>query len=385
MNYSLRDSNINQFFFINDIIGIKKIKNIIDYRLLERFSHPIVRPKNDENVPDFFKQALEKTDIPSNEKIKEIFTDVEDTFISPEWREKIRETDETTYTSNNEGVSGIGAGEEAILCINKFDEAIFIPLTFSVMVRKGELFDDIYINEDLTEGKVEKELKNQEILLNKSGFFLSYRKIFFKFMMEHGNKVRFPKIPYKWIGYENLYNDSILWIKLIEHAIENYAKTYNEDIKSAEFAISEKIIESDITAKTIGTVMGWFKHYDEILLSSGIYRLYRTEHPFKFGDLQNIFKVLCDFIQSDELLLIDPGRIYAASLCIQDFRRKVFQSSKNDDASFISIKSKFNKEISQILINTETFIPLIIKRITLIKAVEPLKINPHYREYIASN
>ena len=114
MNYSLRDSNINQFFFINDIIGIKKIKNIIDYRLLERFSHPIVRPKNDENVPDFFKQALEKTDIPSNEKIKEIFTDVEDTFISPEWREKIRETDETTYTSNNEGVSGIGAGEEAI-------------------------------------------------------------------------------------------------------------------------------------------------------------------------------------------------------------------------------------------------------------------------------
>lgn len=380
LKYNLRNSRIKEFIFISDNDGIEGIKEIIDLRLLERFSFPVVTPKENWDGPSFLQESLKNIELPPPTRINELYQDVDDEIVYfSDWKHNDIASHEP---SEYQPLSNIEIGDEVVLCINRADQAIFIPLGRSVMVQKGELPEDIHIDFKHSDSEIEKKITNTDIILGKSGLFLSFRGIFFKFMMQYGKRMKFQKRPYAWDGYESLFNDSILWIRLIEKAIQECAIKDSKNQKNADVKISLKLIESGITAKEIGTVTGWFTNYDEISLNSGHYRLYRTEHPFRLEDLRKIFMVLQEFITPTDLNRFDPERVYAASLCLQDFRRKIFQSSPEDNPTFFSIRSGLKKEINNILLEAETFSPLIAKRVKITKTVQPMKIISDYRNYL---
>jgi len=382
LSYDLRNSRIKEFIFISDHRGIEGIKEIIDYRLLERFSFPVVRPHVDWSMPEFLRGALEKIDLPDTTRINDIYRDIDDdvVFQFSDWNVGVKDHREMSDTTGNLVIAGIDVGEEVFLCIDRAERGVFIPPGKSVMVRKGEFFDDIHIDETLSDTKIEKMLMNQEIILDKSGLLLSFKAIFFTFMMGHGKRMTFQKGPYTWIGYENLFNDSIYWIQLIEKAIEDYPKKYPGNSKNPELEISTKLTESGITAREIVTVLGWLNHYDEISINLDSYKLYRTEHPFRLEDIRIIYAVLQDFVPMNNLKLIDPDKVYAAALCLQEFRRKVFQSTPHDNSSFFNVRMGFKKELNNL--DTEGFLPIVVKRVRLAKAVESMKIIPNYSHYL---
>jgi hypothetical protein len=380
LKYNLRYSRIKEFIFFSDNDGIDGIKEIIDHRLLERFSFPVVSPKENWNGPSFLRESLGKIELSPPSRITELYQDEDDEIVQfSDWKHNDTGSHEL---SEHQPLSIIAPGDEVVLCIDIAEQAIFIPFGKTVMVQKGELPEDIQIDFKNSESEIEKKLIGTDIILGKSGFFLTFRGIFFKFMMQYGKRMKFQKRPYAWDGYESLFNDSILWIRLIEKAIQELAIKDLKNQKNADLDISLKLIESGITAKEIGTVTGWFKNYDEIVLNSGQYRLYRTEHPFRLDDLRMIFTVLQEFLTPSDLNRFDPERIYAASLCLQDFRRKVFQSSPEDNPTFFSIRSGLKKEINNILLDADLFSPLITKKVKISKMVQPLKIIRNYRDYI---
>ncbi|MEN6444011.1 MAG: hypothetical protein ABFC71_09710 [Methanoregula sp.] len=380
LKYNLRNSRIKEFIFLSDNDGIEGIKEIIDHRLLERFSFPVVSPRENWDGPSFLRESLGKLELPPPTRINELYLDEDDEIVHfSDWKHNDTESHEP---SEYQPLSIIEAGDEVVLCINRADLAIFIPFGKSVMVQKGELPEDIHIDFKNSDAEIGKKLINTDIILGKSGLFLSFRGIFFKFMMQYGKRMKFQKRPYAWDGYESLFNDSIHWIRLIEKAIQECAIKDPKNQKNADVIVSLKLIESDITAKELGTVIGWFTNYDEISLNSGQYRLYRTEHPFRLEDLRKIFIALQEFLMLSDLNKVDPEKVYAASLCLQDFRRKIFQSSPEENPMFFSIRSGLKKEINNILIEAETFSPLIVKKVKITKTVQPMKIIKNYQDYL---
>jgi hypothetical protein len=380
LKYNLRNSCIKEFIFFSDNDGIEGIKEIIDHRLLERFTFPVVAPRENWDGPAFLRESLGKLELPPPTRIAELYQDEDDETIHfSDWKHSEMGSHELP---EYQPLSIIETGDEVVLCINRADQAIFIPFGKSVMVQKGELPEDIQIDFKNSDSEIEKKLINADIILGKSGLFLSFRGIFFRFMMQYGKHIKFQKRPYTWEGYESLFNDSILWIRLIEKAIQEYAIKDPKNHKNAEVNISLELIESGITAKEIGTVTGWFSHYDDIVLNSGQYRVYRTEHPFRLEDIRKIFMVLQEFVTPSDLNRLDPARIYAASLCLQDFRRKVFQSSPQDNPTFFAIRSGLKKEINHILLDADMFSPLIAKKVKISKMVQPMKIIQNYRDYL---
>ncbi|MDD5186804.1 MAG: hypothetical protein PHF57_01185 [Methanoregula sp.] len=380
LKYNLRNSQIKEFIFFSDNDGIEGIKEIIDLRLLERFSFPVVSSKENWDGPSFLRESLGKLDLPPPTRINELYQDEDDEIVHfSDWKHNDTESHEP---SEYQPLSIIETGNEVVLCINRAEQAIFIPFGKTVMVQKGELPEDIHIDFKNSDAEIEKKLINTGIILGKSGLFLSFRGFFFKFMMQYGKRMKFQKRPYAWDGYESLFNDSIHWIRLIEKAIQECAIKDLKNQKNADAIISLKLIESDITAKELGTVIGWFTNYDEISLNSGQYRLYRTEHPFRLEDLRKIFIALQEFLTPSDLNKVDPEKVYAASLCLQEFRRKIFQSSPEENPMFVTIRSGLKKEINNILIEAETFSPLIAKRVKITKTVHPMKIISDYRNYL---
>jgi len=380
LKYNLRNSQAKEFIFISDHDGIEGIKEIIDHRLLERFIFPIVTPTENWNGPLFLQESLGKIELPPPTRINEIYqNEDEESFQFSDWKHNDNEFHDPLQSQH---LLNVDAGDEVVLCINRVDQAIFIPFGKSVMIHEGELPEDIPIDQKNSDAEIEKKLTDKEIILGRPGLFLSFRGIFFKFMMEYGKRKTFQKRPYSWEGYESLFNDSVFWIRLIEKAIQGYSNIDPKNCENADVIISKKLIESGITAKELGTVTGWLTNYDEISLNSGQYRLYRTEHPFRLEDLRIIFGVLQEFVANSDFTIVDPERVYAASLCLQDFRRKVFQSSPEDNPTFFSIRSGLKKEINNILVGAERFTPLIVKRVRITKMVQPMKILHNYRNYL---
>jgi len=382
LSYNLRNSTTNEFIFIGDKSGIEKIQEIIDHRLLERFSFPIVKPMEGWNLPEFLKTTLNNVDLTDKKRIDEIYSDFDDEiFRSSALARSLGEDDKEKELPEYPLMSGIEIGEEVLMCMDRLDRALFIPIGKSVMIKKGDLFEDIQIDDKLPDAKIEKYLNNQEIILGKTGLFLSFRGIFFRFMMEHGNRMIFHKRPYSWTGYEELFTDSVLWIQLIEKAIEEYARKNSEDRKKAELFIATQLSQTKITANEIGTITGWLKH-DKIIVNSNYYNLYHTEHPFRLEDIRIIAYTLKDFLPAVYEETFDPDRVYAASLCIQDLRRKVFKSSSDTDQLFSQVRSGLKKEINNILLNTEIFIPNMVKRVKVTRQVQPMISIQNYQDYL---
>lgn len=378
LSYNLRNSTIYEFIFIGDKNGIEKIREIIDHRLLERFSFPIVKPREGWNLPQFLKIYLNNIDLPDKERIDEIYSDFDDEVFRSSSLPRSSGGDDRDKELPEYGIE---IGEEVLMCVDRMDRALFIPIGRSVMIKKGDFFEDIQIDDKLPDIKIEKNLNTQEIILGKSGLFISFRGIFFRFMMEHGKRMLFHKRPYSWVGYEKLFTDSVLWVQLIEKAIEEYARKNLVDRKKAELFIATQLAQTKITANEIGTITGWLKH-DKININSNYYNLYHTEHPFRLEDIRIIFNTLKDLLPTVNIEIFDPDRVYAASLCIQDLRRKVFRASADKDGLFSQVRSGLKKEISSILLNTEIFIPIMAKKVKVTKKVQPMVSIQNYREYL---
>ena len=383
--HNLSDKQVKEYIFIGDRDGISRVKEIIRFRLQERFAFPVVQPQPDWDLPDFLRAALDaaKAQIPPVTRIEELYQDIDDeVFQSSIFRTRGQEIVRDSGDISNQKGAIIEKGEEVFLCVDYSDRAVFIQKNKSVLLRKLDFFEDYTLDEKLTDSRIEKDLRDEQLILNKSGLYLSMKGIFFRFMMRNAKNKRFEKWPYKWESFEELYYDSIRWVRLIEKAIETYSRRNPDDARNAGERIATKIIDAGVTAREKTTVSAWYRNYDPVIIGPNSYKLYRTEHPFVCADVRILVETLSEFLNPEELSSIDSEKIFAASLCLQDFREKVLHKSNRENSSIVAIRAGLKKELVDILYDAEVFSPKAIRRVILAKPVESMRIIKYYRQFL---
>ncbi|MDW7726812.1 MAG: hypothetical protein SCH70_06800 [Candidatus Methanoperedens sp.] len=384
IDYNLNYSDVDRFIFIADEKGIGTIKEILDKRLLEINAYPIIRLDEKSVAPALLKDSLSRISIPETHRVKEIYEYVMDDmdYIMPysgatgsENLEKISPESNTYFK--------IKTGETVILCIDPQNRGLFIPLNLSVMIKEGYLFQEVLIDENSSIQSIQKQLQEREIILDRSGVYISFRSIFFKYMMRWEGKIHFRKGPYEWIGFNRLFNDSVFWIRLLDNAVLSYAEKHSLTVQQSQSEIARALADSGITASNIEYIARWWSYYEEVTLDSGTYRLYRIERPKSLTDMQTIFKELqklCPELVPDIQI---ADRTYAAAVAIQNFRRKSLKRSKEDtEFKYYAIYSQLEKEIKQIIQNADIFKVVSVHNVKVVHEVEPLKIFENYQSFI---
>lgn len=383
LSYNLRKSGVEKFIFISDQRGIQKIKEIISRRLLDIFTHPLNSPEEGASMPLLLSKALKTTYVPHPERVTEIYDDIDDEEIRFSVRKQSQNLPQRTTEEPDNNIKGIKSGEKAFLCIDNQDRALFISCGQSVMVRSKGFFIDIDTDDRKPDKKIIKDLTGSEIVLGKSGIYYSFKSIFFRYMIKKGARVTFRRMPYRWQGFMDFFETSILWIHLIEQVAERLTEKYSCDLDSALAFISEKLTAAGITAQEPSTVIGWCLNYEDIKLESGTYRIYKTEHPFRRNDIKIIFETLDSIIPGIIPDTCDPDEIFAAALCMQDLRLKILKTSPDKmDATYQDIRRGLAKEMESIISEAELFRPLSVQRVTVINPVRPMYIYQNYREYL---
>ena len=163
------------------------------------------------------------------------------------------ETSDISYESSN--YYKLTCGEIAILCIDSQNRGLFLPLDRDIMLKDGNSFREISFSLDSSTPSVKKGLINMEVILNRLGFYQSFRSIFFKFMMKWGDKLQFQKGPFEWKGFKQLFSNSVLWINLLERAIEIFAEQNRISLQKSKDKIAKILADSGITAKILITFL----------------------------------------------------------------------------------------------------------------------------------
>ncbi|MBC2697479.1 MAG: hypothetical protein HF976_05195 [ANME-2 cluster archaeon] len=387
IDYGLHSSSVDRFIFIGDEKGIGNIKDIIEKRLLEINAYPIIKPDDAATLPDLLNRSLSMINIPETGQLSEMYEDIMDEmeFIMP--------YSEFTDSGGVTGISGeskthfkIKSEEPAILCIDSQNRGVFLPLNCSILIKDGSQFQEISIDGDPSLNSIKKNLMENEIILGRAGFYISFRSIFFEFMMKFGDKLQFQRGPFEWHGFRNLFNDSVHWNMILEKTVHEYAENNSLELRQSQNCIAAILADSGITAVNPDYIIGWWTNYEEVTLDSGIYRLYRVEHPFTRNDMRTIYSVLrnlCPDILSDIQV---ADRSYAAAISLQNLRRNSLKRhDKNIEAKYSAIYSQLEKQIMQIMKNAEMFRVIDVYKINVSCEVEPLRIFENYQDFIETN
>lgn len=383
MEFKITESPISKYIFINDTHNIQRIQQILSKRVWEKSTRPLKKSKFPINMPNKLQEITSNDDLYSDDKpvLDEILSDESDT-----------EADVISFESHNVYSSGqddssiatgklIPKGSDAILCVNQTGEGLFIPLDTSVMYRKSDLFDDLRIESNMNAKDLTSALVDKEIIVGKNYLYSSFKGIFFRYMIQHQNNIRYERLPYQWNNYSEMYFDMIRWINYIEQAIEFVIFKHKYDSEDAQLVILTILSNSGITAKDLNTLNLWLKPIDEVIIEDTSYYLYRTEHPFKRTDMQIIYDTLKKYVINSESYDLDKS--YAAALNIQLIRNRVLNATDKSDNTTKRIHAGLKKELSKILGESKIFIPKSVQRVCLEKDVQSQKILANYEEYIS--
>jgi len=384
IDYGLHSSSVDRFIFIGDEKGIGKIKDIIEKRLLETNAYPIIKPDDTATLPDLLDNLLGMIDIPDTGQLSEMYGDVMDEmeFIMP-YSEIADSVGESGISGESRTNLKIKSKEPAILCIDSQNRGLFCPYDCSILIKDGTKPHEISFKDNSSLNSITKGLVENEIILGRSGFYISFKAIFFEFMMKFGDKLHFQRGPFEWHGFRNLFNDSVHWIAILEKVVHEYAENNSLELQQSQNCIATILAGSGITAVNPDHIIGWWTNYEEITLDSGTHRLYTIEHPFTRNDMRTIYSVvrnLCPDIVAD---MQYADRSYAAAISLQNLRRNSLKShGKNIDAKYSAIYSQFEKQIMQIMKNAELFRVISVYKINVSCEVEPLRIFENYQDFV---
>lgn len=385
LNYRLNSSNADRLVFIGNEKTIGNIKYIIEKRLLEINAYPLINPDTYADCPDLLRELCNLVDIPDKEQFTRLTENLieEAKFIMP-YSENL--SLERTPRTSDDIISHlrINTGESAILCIDAQNRGLFLPLDSNILIRNNETLQEFIVDDTFSINILKKNLIGNEIVLGKSGLYISFKSIFFRFMIKFGDKLHFKRGPFEWYSFKALYKDSVYWNTLLERAVNHYAKTNSLTLHQSRNHIAEKLAGSEITAVNPEYIIGWWTNYEELTFDCGTYNLYKIEHPFTPNDMRIIFSIVKDLCPElvDDLQIAD--RSYAAAITLQNLRRNALKrKDKNVDVKYYSIYSKLERELLQIVRNAELFRVNDVHMIKISCDVEGLKIFDEYTDYIS--
>jgi len=376
LNYSIYSSQISKFIFLGDQNNLKKIETIVKNRFAEARSRPLYLLSETDPVPEFLRQILKDTEILSNQEIEDIFSELVIEFGGAPRTEggiPAHEIEESTRYR-------LKPHDTVILVLDSNGRGMFIPPGASICVKEHETIDEINLDA-VSSDKLEKILRHRKILTNTEGLHRSFRSIFIKNMIIHGDKILFRKGPYEWRGFGELFKSAIHWIIVLKTAVRQLSVKTNKSQEEAETELSEYLASLDITAEDPDYICGWWSNYEDVHLGDKKIPLYKVEHPRSMTDIRIIYEGINGKIPEMQLRLEDAERSYTAAILIQNLRQSILKGKKTK-ASLHRLRVRLESEIKDIVKTSPIFEVSSAYSVRLKKEVEPFRVLGSYYEYI---
>lgn len=375
MDYSIYFSQVDCFTFIGAGENIQKIEKIVENRLTELKTRPLYKLSESEPAPKLLKKIMKEMDIPSNRDLMDLSEDV-----------VFRSTSSFTFVDGVEAEhrtvqhSRIGQGEDAILVLDNEGRGMFIPEGTTVTVKENHGLAEIKLKEK-TAKRLENKLKGTEIFVDTGGLHRSFKSIFVKNMMEYGSNVTFQKGPYEWKGFQELYQSAIEWIFVLRKALIQHIQETGKNYKKSENEFSEYLSSLDLNAEDPEYIKGWWSDYELVETESGLYPVYKVEHPKSIEDLRKIYGGITELIFGMDLKIEDAEKSYTASILLQSFRRSFLRGEKMDP-KFNQIYRQIKKNIRNIVEESPVFRVSTVYIVKLGCEVERFRIMNDYEQYL---
>jgi len=379
--YNIHSSKIKKFYFIGSKNNLEKFKILIEKRLNEIFTKPIFLLNRIDLTPPLLREIFEKID----SKTLNAFYN----FISPiviDYSEMISNLkgDIYNHVSSTHSQPEIISGENAILLVDRNKSGIFMPEESSIFVISSNGLEEIHIKKKDSKTKLQKNLKNKRILLNKSGIYFSFRPIFIHFMITYGKNIIFKKDIYQWNGFINLLNDAYEWISIIKKAIKLYSEKNNIDYSDSEIKIAEYLSKLELSARNPEYIRSWWSDYDKIKISDNEeYFIYKIEHPKSYSDISKIYKGLKDLIPELNINVNEVNKTWIASYLVQSFRRNILKREfPHYDTELIKLYQLIKKDIMEIINKAEVFNVESLYKVTINNNIESFRKYDNFDRFI---
>lgn len=311
---------VDKFIFLGSERDIERTRLIIENRLTEENSRPLLMPGSDS--PELLKNIAKKIRL---DKIKD--------ELPPIVNEKIESYNFMDHV-NPEGERNkkvrhmtIKKGDEAVLALDGKNNAIFIPLNkrISFKVKNKDTIEEINIKKELLTN-----INNKEIILDRQGVYTSFKHIFTKFMFERAKKIEIKMGIYAWDNFEDLFKDSIVWISVLRQTMKKMMKKSDLSETEAEEQLARYLVGLDLNAKNKDYVKKWWSEPEIVITERGSIPIYDIEHPRSIYDLIKIYNgIKSDLFEDMDLKPDDAERTFIAARTIQNMRRRFFKNEIN--------------------------------------------------------
>ncbi len=322
-------------------------------------------PDTHDQYPEILKDVTSK----SIEEVVDDIIEVEDYIYT-------MENNESKYVHTNKHVRNLKENEKVLLVINENHEGIFIPAKSSITYKKDNSTLDTISHKKYS------ELINKTILIDRNGFYNTYKEFFTKFMLLNGENLKFEINNNIINGYHNLIKLANLWLDGFKILIINETQS-NPEMKMNKIKerVANLLINSGVNYDLNYIKNYWLEDPIELETNFGTLNLYSIEHPRNINTLTEVYKNLNEKYDDFNLTEKDAYNSFNAARTIQKIRSS-FLKHKNVPNEYKGLDARFKLEIQNIIKNSESFKVASFKEVTIEKEIKPYVKIKDYTQYI---
>ena len=358
INYKLYSSNLKEFIFIGSKNYLEKIETIVENRVDRTNSRPL-NYNSSVNYPKLLKNILENSEVINDiENVSQYFFEDE---IKIEENENIMSVDSIKKSTT------IKKDETALLLLDNDGNGLFIPKKYNVMYKHPENIVAV----DLIDEKNYNKLKNKTIVLNRNDFMISFKDIFYKFIVDEGSDIEIISGQYKWKNFYDLINSVFDWRKELDNCLTLMKKEYSYLDYDEKLAL--ELSQSRTEASDVNYIKNFWLSNDKrynITTKQGTLTIYDIEIPKSpQKDLIEIFTVIHKHNNAIDI----EEKAIKNFIAYKRFKkiRESFLKHEKIDLKFNHIYLKFKQELELIIKRQESFKVWNIKKVKLVKPVTP--------------
>lgn len=372
ISYKLYNSKIKRFIFIGSNKYLNEIKKTVKKRVDTAHCRP-VDYKDFIDYPPLLKNVLKSSGIKDMEEDKEYFFEDE---LEVEETEYYDSTDVDLISKKNTSIS---KNSHALLLLDEDSNGLFIPTKYRVMFKHPRYVVDVL---DIKKEKDISKLRNKEIILNKSHFMISYKDIFFKFVVDEGDGIKIIQDSYEWENFYQLINSVFDWRNELGNCLTLMSE--NDLSSNALDELTLELSNSGTFASTESHIKNnWLSDSMKYTIKTkyGNLNLYDIEMPMsKTKDLMEIFAVIKNH---NESINVEERayKNYAAYKHIIKMRDSFLNHNKINP-KYKHLHIKFLKDLEQIIKRQDSFKVKYIKKVKLTESVIPFKKIRNFQDYI---
>jgi len=360
----LYNENFKNITFIASPKNIKNIKN----NMGKKISEDSIRPMETNEKNQYPKLLHELTSVNNMEEDQEIF-EIEEYIYT-------MENTEHKYVHSHKHIRDLKEDEKVLLLINEDNEGIFIPGKHGITYKKNESTLGTLSNKDYS------NLIDKTILIDRNGFYSTYKEFFTKFMLLNGETLKFKINEHDIIGYHNLVKLANLWLDGFRNILK-YESEKKPDLSKNKIKerVAKFLNNNGAEIKEISIKQFWLEEPIELETSFGTLNLYTIEHPRNYNNLCKLYKNLNEKYDGFDLNELDASNSFNAARTIQRIRSS-FLKHKDIPFEYRNLYERFKYEIQNIIKNSETFKVAIYKEVTIKKEIKPYMKMKNYNQYI---